>query len=414
MEIKTEKVKLSKVLPNEDNPRADFGDLDALADSIRATGGEPVNPIVCVRDANALFIVDGERRYRAMRKLYGDEDPEITVAVLPKRSDAAEIIAMLATDDKKLLTEAEKSKGYQLAFDLGINYVNDTELAMATGRKTDDVMRARLVWGDFKKAEREKYTQCTLDQLAAAQEFEGKDRDAILKCKPEQVAMKAITIRAKKRKREVYEKVADMCATLGLELVEHKGTDRYEPGEGKAVLESWTRIADVSGADQIEQKAKETGATACVHADNFWHFEYALVGDAKEQPEHVPTQEEVDRERARSIIVSLKERICEFADLKDVPAITKAYARNGREVYGVNRIVEGMMAHGIGEQSARERLDETASFYELRYCLSYLNTYPHNAAKWIGWLYQAAIKDGFEPTEDEAWLVEYLSKSGED
>lgn len=412
MEIKTERVRLSKVLPNEDNPRQDFGDLDALADSIQATGGEPVNPIVCVRDANALFIVDGERRYRAMRKLYGDEDPEITVAVLPKRGDAAEIIAMLATDDKKRLTEAEKARGYQLAFDLGVNYVNDTELAMATGRKTDDVMAARLVWGDIKKGEREKYVQCTLDQLAAAQEFTGKDREAILKCKPDQVAMKVLNLREKIRNAAVYDRIADICATVGLELIEYKGYKSYEPEDGNGVLRSWRRITDDDAIQALEDSAREMGATACVHAAHCWEYEWALVGPAEAPEDEGPSEEELERDRAAEALHTLRKRLCEFADLTDVPAMARAYGRTRANGWRADQIVDDMAEHGVDEAAARERLAAPVSFYELRNALDRLGAGLYGSG-WVAWALPAAQEDGFEPDEDETWLAEYLAENGE-
>ena len=410
MEIKTEKVRLSKVLPNEGNPRQDFGDLDALADSIKATGGEPVNPIVCVRDANALFIVDGERRYRAMRKLYGDEDPEITVAVLPNRGDAAEIIAMLATDDKKRLTEAEKARGYQLAFDLGVDYVNDTELAMATGRKTDDVMNARLVWRDLGKAEREKYHQCTLDQLAAAQEFTGKDREAILKCKPDQVAMKVLNLREKIKDAALYDRIADICATVGLELIEHKDYGQYEPDEGMGVLVSWHSLDDDDAIKAFEDSAREMGATACVHATHCWQFVWALVGPVETEEDEGPDEDKLERDRAIAALSALRKRLCEFADLTDVPAMAREYGLARSNGWQADQIVANMAAHGIDEAQARARIAAPASFFELRIALDRLGAGLYSSG-WVAWALPAAQEDGFEPDEDETWLLGYLAEN---
>lgn len=65
MDFTRERVSLADIRPSKENPRSDFGDIAALADSIRATGNEPVNPPVVVRDGNVYRIVDGERRYRA-------------------------------------------------------------------------------------------------------------------------------------------------------------------------------------------------------------------------------------------------------------------------------------------------------------------------------------------------------------
>lgn len=46
-------IPVGDVYPDENNPRKDYGDLDALAASFELNGtnpGEPVNPIVVVRD----------------------------------------------------------------------------------------------------------------------------------------------------------------------------------------------------------------------------------------------------------------------------------------------------------------------------------------------------------------------------
>ena len=66
MEASKCRVALRDIVPSKTNPRGDFGDISALAETIRATGGEPVNPPVLVRDGNICRIVDGERRYRAL------------------------------------------------------------------------------------------------------------------------------------------------------------------------------------------------------------------------------------------------------------------------------------------------------------------------------------------------------------
>ncbi len=66
------RVPLADIRPSGQNPRHDFGDIDALAETIRATGGEPLNPPVLVADGNVYRIVDGERRYRALCRIYGE------------------------------------------------------------------------------------------------------------------------------------------------------------------------------------------------------------------------------------------------------------------------------------------------------------------------------------------------------
>lgn len=80
MQFEKKSVRLGDIRPSGQNPREDFGDIGALARSIEATGGEPLNPPVVVADGNVYRIVDGERRYRALSSIYG-EDREVSALV---------------------------------------------------------------------------------------------------------------------------------------------------------------------------------------------------------------------------------------------------------------------------------------------------------------------------------------------
>lgn len=106
MQFEKRAVRLGDIRPSGQNPREDFGDIGALARSIEATGGEPLNPVVVVADGNVYRIVDGERRYRALSSIYG-EDREVSALVAESMDEANELVAMLATDDKRQLTEPD-------------------------------------------------------------------------------------------------------------------------------------------------------------------------------------------------------------------------------------------------------------------------------------------------------------------
>lgn len=103
-------VDLKDVRPNDSNPRQDMGDLKALAASIEATGGQPIQPIIVVVDGDVYRIVDGERRFRAM-ELLGKTSCD--AMVFRDYGEASQMVAMLATDDKRPLTEAERARGFQ-------------------------------------------------------------------------------------------------------------------------------------------------------------------------------------------------------------------------------------------------------------------------------------------------------------
>ena len=121
MQFEKKSVRLGDIRPSEQNPREDFGDIGALARSIEATGGEPLNPPVVVADGNVFSIVDGERRYRALSSIYG-EDREVSALVADTMDEANELVAMLATDDKIQLTEAERAQLDVIRRELGTQF----------------------------------------------------------------------------------------------------------------------------------------------------------------------------------------------------------------------------------------------------------------------------------------------------
>lgn len=171
MQFEKRQVRLGDIRPSEQNPREDFGDIGALARSIEATGGEPLNPPVVVADGNVYRIVDGERRYRALSSIYG-EDREVSALVAESMDEANELVAMLATDDKRQLTEAERARGVQQMLVLGID---EQRIERASRATAGQIRAARRLRGSIEGR------QVTLDQLEAASAFDDeKDVEAVL------------------------------------------------------------------------------------------------------------------------------------------------------------------------------------------------------------------------------------------
>lgn len=190
-------VPLAAVVPSEANPRRDFGDIKALAAAIEATGGQCVNPPVVVKDGNAWRVVDGERRLRALRLVWGEaEGAEVDVLACEDYDAADEAVAMLATDDKKQLTEEEKAAGAQRMLLLG---VDDVRVAGAAGVDVTTVRRARRVVSP------DLHRQASLEQLAAAAELgEGEDAEAVLSAPVGEWRAELVGIQRARKNRERY------------------------------------------------------------------------------------------------------------------------------------------------------------------------------------------------------------------
>ena len=118
MELK--EIPMGSVRPDPNNPRSDFGDIKALAKTFDLTPGnpgEPINPPVMVADGDVYRIVDGERRYRAMKL---SKRTTCHAIVCEDFAEADSLVAMLATDDKAPLTDAERLRGVQQMLLLGV------------------------------------------------------------------------------------------------------------------------------------------------------------------------------------------------------------------------------------------------------------------------------------------------------
>lgn len=164
-----QEILVEQVVPNDGNPREDFGDVSALAATMATNGGQPFSPIIVVPDGERYRLVDGERRWRAMREL-GTE--RCDALVFPTMGEAETAVAMMATDNSKALDDQERLRGFQSMLALG---VDDEGVASVTGTDAATVRRVRRYTGDLPE-------QATLDGLIAAahDEFSEEERRQIL------------------------------------------------------------------------------------------------------------------------------------------------------------------------------------------------------------------------------------------
>lgn len=278
MQFEKRAVRLGDIRPSSQNPREDFGDIGALARSIEATGGEPLNPPVVVADGNVYRIVDGERRYRALSSIYG-EDREVSALVADTMDEANELVAMLATDDKRQLTEAERARGVQQMLVLG---VDEQRIERASRATAGQIRAARKLRGRIDAG-----VQVTLEQLEAASAFDDeKDIEAVLAAGDGWVG-KADQIRRRNEREEAKAEDYDAFGDAGIPVVKEKP-------EGFNYTD-WVNVG--LAAKKLEGKEFAAG-TVAVWKGSYWDL-YEPDDGSGAEPEKTEGEIRAEQEAAR-------------------------------------------------------------------------------------------------------------------
>lgn len=160
--MQLEVVNIEDVYPDENNPRQKFDGIDELAESFelnKERPGEPFTPPILVRDGGIYRIVDGERRYKALKKR---RKTSFTANVCEDMDEANTLMAMLATDNKQPLSELEKSRGVQQMLLLGVDPVQVDKTTK--GAHANRIKRTMDKIGDAAE-------DMTLDRMLAIDEF---------------------------------------------------------------------------------------------------------------------------------------------------------------------------------------------------------------------------------------------------
>ena len=221
---------IDDVYPDEKNPRKDFGDIAALAESCMLNAlnpGEPVNPIVVVEDGGIYRIVDGERRYKAMCK---NKLARCHAVVCDDMDEANAMVAMVATDDKRPLTDVERSRGVQQMLLLGV----DPERVERAGRMPKGaaakLRRARAAVDDAGD-------DMTLDRMLAIAEFEelgdGAAVEKLTSCREEEWRDVA------KAERQRMQRDERRAAQLAVEIVENARVEAPDALALERALHDW-------------------------------------------------------------------------------------------------------------------------------------------------------------------------------
>lgn len=411
MQFEKRQVRLGDIRPSEQNPREDFGDIGALARSIEATGGEPLNPPVVVADGNVFRIVDGERRYRALSSIYG-EDREVSALVAESMDEANELVAMLATDDKRQLTEAERARGVQQMLVLG---VDEQRIERASRATAGQIRAARKLRGSIEGR------QVTLEQLEAASAFDDeKDVEAVLAA-GDGWAGKADSIRRRVERKEAKAEDYDAFGDAAISVVKER------PEGTNYVL--WARYGCV--AKELEELDIAPG-TVVVDTGGGWYFYEPDDGSgaqAEKTEEEIIAEQEAKREEAA--LVDLYRRMVDFV-LHETPGRTQELenavrAERMKPPFYVDDLLDDDGDYESTEAAVMEAFDgryggSSPSAYVLGYwwlvtarSMRTLNSrYRGDDAE--GWLehWRLVCSAGFTPNVDDEWLVARVQASAKE
>lgn len=406
MQFEKRQVRLGDIRPSGQNPREDFGDIGALARSIEATGGEPLNPPVVVADGNVFRIVDGERRYRALSSIYG-EDREVSALVAESMDEANELVAMLATDDKRQLTEAERARGVQQMLVLGID---EQRIERASRATAGQIRAARRLRGRIDAG-----AQVTLEQLEAASAFEDeKDIEAVLAA-GDGWAGKADGIRRRIEREEAKAEDYDAFGDAGIPVVKEKP-------EG-FTYKDWSHVG--LAAEKLEGKEFPAG-TVAVWGGSYWELYGPKADEPEKTEEEIRAEQEAAREAAalkelyRSLIGFVASGA--FAISKDLMMRVRVGRPDpaGRPEYmGGDSLAEDKERFGaIRDEFARNVKACRPNEYEAGYwlmeaaddmvCLN--KSWGDDAEEWLDH-YDIFCSAGFEPGEEDVWLMERVQAS---
>lgn len=397
-----ESLPIGSVRPSGQNPRRDFGDIPALARTITATGGQPVNPIIVARDGDAYRIVDGERRYRALLELGAEAADAI---VCDDWGEAEEAVAMLATDDKRSLTEEERARGFQSMLALG---VSDEVAGAASGLEPSVVRRVRRVAAEAPE-------QTTLDAMIAASDFEDPaERARVLgSAVPEQTARRIRADHEEAASRASLRAAAEEAGAV-VDWRDGRAPSRWAPREDGLRFRAFMSAAsDVGLALGLE------GAVAWPsgHGWDLWaprpEDEGLTVGERRERAERLRTASEAAFVELRSSLMRW------VVGLGGAPGDLASLVRSARSSAASFAEVMGVAENDADLATA---LDSTPSPYEAlehvwRMRTSWgIRTWQGDFSdeKAEGWsdLWDACVQGGWDPSgcpdaaaELEAWLA---------
>lgn len=368
-----------------------------------------------VADGNVYRIVDGERRYRALSSIYG-EDREVSALVAESMDEANELVAMLATDDKRQLTEAERARGVQQMLVLGID---EQRIERASRATAGQIRAARKLRGRIDAG-----VQVTLEQLEAASAFDDeKDVEAVLAA-GEGWAGKADSIRRRIEREEAKAEDYDAFGDAGIPVVK-------ERPEGSNYVD-WIAFGGAAAKLERNELALHPGAVAVAEGGYWYLYEPGDGSGAEPEKTEEEIRAEQEAEREEAALKDLYRRMVGFItsgaftmhdDLKRIVCEARVQPVVVADAIGGDPSFETDKRIASVREEFMERLGTSSpSEYEAGFRLMAAardmvrlnSSYSGDDAE--GWLehWELFRSAGFEPGEEDVWLMERVQASAKE
>lgn len=332
--MQLEVVNIDDVYPNENNPRKKFEGIPELAESFELNQerpGEPFIPPILVRDGGIYHIVDGERRYRAMKYR---KARKFTANVCEDMDEANALVTAMATDDKQPLTEIEKSRGVQQMLLLGVDPTSVDKATKSKG-KAKRINHAMIVVDDAAE-------DMTLDRLLAIDEFsdDKKAVEELTNCTEKEWPNIYKRLRTQKKRKLEYALLRKEIEKRGWTIVDH------QPKGYK-----YRVYVEENQLDFVDENYQEDLANGAVFMPHYWDFERKAFAEMfvpikkNENPEEAKRQRELDEIRAQlsQAYENREEWIRDRIMNNDpIPNLTKAFIKDLSTQFSLDRF-------GIGE-----------------------------------------------------------------
>jgi len=219
-------LRVEDIDPDPEQPRREMRKITELARSMSEYG--QLHPISVRAIGNRYRIIGGERRWTAAKSLGWQE----IAAYVATTDDAEASLLELADNLHDPLTPEERDQGTQRTFAFD---VPAERIAAATGYGIETVTRAQATYaslGDPVKA-----AMMSLEQLAAADELTGEERQRILDAKPNEWTRTLADIKREQRLEALAAEKRAIVEAAGVELLDERDYSRDVLGHGDAAPE---------------------------------------------------------------------------------------------------------------------------------------------------------------------------------